>query len=324
MRKILLTFISALTGLSMLSSAHAACNDVTVAEMNWASGAIATAVAAFILENGYGCNVTKVPTSTVPSVASVAETGKPDWIIELWVNSAPKYKELESQGKVRTASQVFTNGGEEAWWIPTYIVEANPGLNLDTIEGVLANPDVVGGRFHNCPVGWGCRTINDNLKVALDLEGNGFEVFDHGSGETLAASIAEAFNNKKPWFGYYWGPTAILGKYPMTKVKLGPVDQKAHSCNIKPDCSNPGVSSYPPSLVINVVTTDLEKREPDVAEFASKFVFPNDVLSQMLSWNKENNASPDEAAAYFLSNHKDIWVSWLNDDAKSKLGNLIN
>ncbi len=37
--------------------------------------------------------------------------------------------------------------------------EANPELAM--IEGVLANPDLVGGRFNNCPDGWGCRIISD-------------------------------------------------------------------------------------------------------------------------------------------------------------------
>ena len=57
---------------------------------------------------------------------------------------------------------------------------------------------------------------------------NGIEVFDHGSGETLATSIASAYADKKPWFGYYWAPTAILGKYPMVKVDMGPHKPEVH------------------------------------------------------------------------------------------------
>ena len=49
----------------------------------------------------------------------------------------------------------------------------------------------------------------------------GIENFVHGSGETLAASIASAYENKEPWFGFYWGPTSVLGKYPMTLVEMG-------------------------------------------------------------------------------------------------------
>ena len=44
-------------------------------------------------------------------------------------------------------------------------------------EGILENPELVGGRFNNCPDGWGCRVVSDNLSRAFDLEGNGIEVF---------------------------------------------------------------------------------------------------------------------------------------------------
>ena len=38
-------------------------------------------------------------------------------------------------------------------------------------------------------------------------------------------------SDNEPWFGYYWGPTAVLGKYKMTKVDIGPVDPKQHKIN---------------------------------------------------------------------------------------------
>ena len=41
---------------------------------------------------------------------------------------------------------------------------------VKTIDGILANPDKVGRRFHNYPVGWGCRIVNDNLKVVHQLD----------------------------------------------------------------------------------------------------------------------------------------------------------
>ncbi len=322
MKKIFLSAVSVFAGMIMMTSAaRADCGEITIGEMNWASGTILTSVAKFLLENGYGCKVKKIPTSTVPSVASVAETGKPDVLIELWVNSTPKYLELEKAGKVKTVSNVFADGGQEGWWVPQYLADKHP--ELATIEGVLANAKVVGARFHNCPVGWGCRVANDNLKVAFDLKGNGIEVFDHGSGETLATSIATAYTDKKAWFGYYWGPTAVLGKYPMQKVSLGKVDGTIHSCNQKQDCATPGKSDFPSAPVLNTVTVDLVNREPEAVEFLSRFTVPNGVLSSVLAWHEENSASPDEAATYFLKNHKDVWSKWLSEDAKKKLSGIL-
>ncbi|MCY4191940.1 MAG: hypothetical protein OXD42_11600 [Rhodospirillaceae bacterium] len=220
MRKLFIGVVGAAAGLSMMNAtAHAAsCGQVTITEMNWASSQVVTAVAKFILEQGYGCTIKKVPSATVTAVTSLAETGKPDIVTELWVNSTPAYNKLEKAGKVKTATDVLSDGGLEGWWIPKYLADKHP--ELKTIEDVLKNPQLVGGQFHNCPDGWACRKINDNLIKALGLDKK-MKVFNHGSGETLSASIAAAYSEKKPWFGYYWAPTAVLGKYPMAKVKIG-------------------------------------------------------------------------------------------------------
>jgi glycine betaine/proline transport system substrate-binding protein len=302
-----------------VTAAKADCGDVSIGAMGWASGEAMTAVAAYVLEVGYGCNVTVVPTDTIPAVTSLAENGQPDIVPEVWKNSATVYSELEAAGKVITASNAFANGGEEGWWIPTALVEKHP--ELATIEGILANPEKVGARFHNCPVGWGCRVVNDNLKVVHALEANGIEVFDHGSGANLGASIASAFADGDPWFGYYWGPTAVLGKYKMTKVNIGAVDAAQHAINQGADAdpAKIGVSGFPSAPVLNAMTADFAAREPAAADFIRNMSFPNDMISTMLAWKEENKASADEAAAWILSNYTDLVMSWVNADAKKKL-----
>ena len=47
------------------SNANADCGDVSIGAMGWASGESITAVATFVLEVGYGCNVSVVPTDTI-------------------------------------------------------------------------------------------------------------------------------------------------------------------------------------------------------------------------------------------------------------------
>lgn len=297
-----------------------ACGEVTITEMDWASSQIVTEVAKFFIENGYGCTVKKIPTSTTLAVTSLAETGKPDIATEIWQNSTAVFSELVEQGKVKTLAKVFETGGEEGWWIPAYLAKKHP--ELKTIEGVLANPELVGGKFHNCPVGWGCRITNDNLIQAFNFKKHDMEVFNHGSGETLAASIGSAFSAKEPWFGYYWGPTAILGKYPLVKVDLGPYNAKAHSCNMSKDCVTPGKSSYPAAPVLTAVTTSFANSYPQVAQFLSKMAFPNAVMSELLAWKSDNKANAEEAAAHFIANHKDTWQPWLDANASKKLSNI--
>ena len=52
-------------GLGGATTASADCGEVSITEMDWASSAVVTYVAKFLLEQGYGCTVTTVPTTTV-------------------------------------------------------------------------------------------------------------------------------------------------------------------------------------------------------------------------------------------------------------------
>ena len=305
------------------AAASADCGEVSITEMNWASASVVTNVAKFIMQEGYGCEVTVVPSDTVPAVTSVAENGEPDILTELWLNSTGEaYSRLEEEGKIERVAKVLSPGGVEGWWIPTYLVEAHP--ELKTIEGVMKNPELVGGRFNNCPSGWGCRVVNDNLIKALDLEESGLEVFNHGSGETLATSMAAAYENKEPWFGYYWGPTVPLGKYEMTRVELGEYKKDVHAANQNQDTDTPGVSDFPAAPILTSITTDFKEREPEIAELMSKLTFKTETMSALLAWKDANNASAEEAAVHFLTNNKDEWSAWLNDEAREKLAGILN
>ncbi len=312
----------ATAGLTVPGTASADCGEVSITEMNWASSQIITEVAKFLMEQGYGCTIEKVPSATTTSVASLAENGEPDLVTELWLNSTGDvYAKLEAEGKVSRLAEVISPGGLEGWWVPAYLADAHP--ELATIKGVLANPDLVGGRFNNCPDGWGCRIVNDNLVKALGVEAAGIEVFNHGSGETLATSIAAAYEDKEPWFGYYWGPTALLGKYEMVKVALGDIDTEVHSANQNKGNPNPGVSDFPPAPVLTVATAALTEREPEIAELMGNISFEVGLLSGILAWQEEKGASAEEAAVYFLSTRSDVWSQWIDDGAREKLAKFI-
>jgi glycine betaine/proline transport system substrate-binding protein len=320
MRKILMGAAFAASAIPF--AAQADCGEVSITEMNWGSAQIVTAVAAFIMEQGYGCSVAVIPSDTVPAVASVAENNEPDIVTELWLNSTgDAYQRLEDEGRIVRLGAVLDPGGVEGWWIPRYLAEAHP--ELKTVQDVMANPDLVGGRFNNCPEGWGCRVVNDNLIRALDLPASGLEVFNHGSGETLATSIAAAYEAREPWFGYYWAPTALLGRYDMVKVEIGPIDEAAHARNANQGTDNPGVSDYPPATVLTSVTADFAERHPDLTEFLRAMTFEVDVMNGLLAWMDANNANAEEAAVHFLTTQPETWAEWLNDDARERLSVLV-
>jgi glycine betaine/proline transport system substrate-binding protein len=322
MKRIILGATLAALAAPTAALAQDQCGEVTITQMNWDSAAIVTAVSKFLMEQGYGCNVTIVPSDTTPAMTSLSENNEPDIVTELWTNSAgDAYKKLRADGRIEELGSVLEPGGVEGWWLPTYLVEAHP--ELSTIDGVMANPRLIGSMFNNCPDGWGCRLVNDNLIRAFDLEGNGIEVFNHGSGETLATSMAAAYRSEEAWFGYYWGPTTPLGMFDMTSVDLGGYDEEAFLANQNADTPNPKPSSFPAAPVLTIVTKDFMETHPDIAALMGNVTFKTDTMSQLLAWKEDNNASNEEAAVYFLENNPDAWSGWINDSAREKLSALL-
>ena len=310
-----------LSGSLAAGTASADCGEVSITQMDWASAQVVTAVASFLMEQGYGCSVQQVPSSTLPALTSLAETGEPDILTEVWANSTPAYETLKAEGKLVELTDVLSDGGVEAWWIPAYLAESNP--ELTTWEGIMANPAAVGGKFHDCPSGWACDIINNNNLKAAGIEGSGLERFQHGSGETLQTSIAAAYDAKEPWFGYYWAPTAVLGKYPMVAVEVPAYNADAHACNGDANCANPQFSAYPAAKVATAVSSAFMEREPEVAELLKNVSFTNAQMGDVLAWRLDNNASNEEAAVYFLTSYKDVWASWLSEEAAGKLSALL-
>jgi len=321
MKSLLALSAAFLLGSISVPAMSAECGSVTITEMNWSSAAVVTAVSSFLMEQGYGCKVQKVPTSTVPALTSLAETGKPDILTEVWPAVADVYYTLEKQGKIVPVAKVLSDGGQDGWWVPKYLVDKHP--ELKTLNGILAHPDLVGGQFNNGPPGWGSTVSNNNLVKAFDLQGHGIKVVSFGSGETLAASLAAAYKDQKPWFGYYWAPTSLLGKYPMVSVDMGPVNPDIAKCNARLDCASPGKTGWPPAPVLTTMSKPFHDAHPDIVALMSHVSFTNATMNQLLSWQEANKATADETAAYFLTHYKDLWKGWLSPDAAAKVGAVI-
>ncbi|WP_308917856.1 glycine betaine ABC transporter substrate-binding protein [Jannaschia sp. LMIT008] len=316
-----LPVLGAVLLLPAAAQAQDACGDVVITEMDWASAAIVTQVSTFLMTQGYGCDVQVVPSSTTPAMVSVAETGKPDIVTEVWTNGNPGYDELAAAGTIVTLADVLSDGGVQGFYIPTVLAEAHP--ELTTIDGVLANPDLVGGRLHSCPEGWACQNTATAYARAAGFEEAGIEVFQHGSGETLATSMAAAVENGDPWFGYYWEPTSILGKYDMTRVDLGEYDQETFTCNSDPACEDIGVTAYPVVPVKTVVTTTFEAENPTITALMNNVRFTNAQMGEVLAWQEDNGASNSEAAVYFLTTYPEVWGGWVDDAARERLSALL-
>ncbi|UWU15669.1 ABC transporter substrate-binding protein [Rhizobium sullae] len=308
-------------------AAQADCGNVSIAEMNWASAAIAANFDKFILENGYGCNVTTVAGDTVPTFASMDQKGEPDIAPELWTASVRTQLEAAAtSGRLVQASEILADGAIEGWWIPKFIADANPDIR--SVQDALKRPDLFPspksaskGAIHNCPSGWSCRISTANIFKALKGDSAGFELIDSGSPKDLDDSIANAFDAKIGWLGYYWAPTAILGKYDMTLLSMGVSHDKAEwlACTSVEGCARPQLNAYPVSQAFTVVTKAFADRAGPVLGYLRARSWDNNTINDVLAWQDENRANNEDAALYFLRNYADFWTRWVPADVAEKV-----
>ncbi len=316
-----------LTILAAPVSAAGDCGRVTIADMNWSSASLIANIDTFILKYGYGCDAELVPGDTMPTGTSMVEKGEPDIAPELWSNSL---KEAIDKGvaekRLRVAGKSLSDGGEEGFWVPQYMADKDP--SLATIAGIRANaklfkhpedPEKFG--FYTCPAGWNCQISAGNLFKALKLADSGFDLVDPGSGAGLSGAIAKAFAREEPWFGYYWAPTAVLGKYKMVKVDFGSgIDKKEFlTCTSNAECETPKVTMYPPSLVETVTTESFASRAPEAFTYLGKRAFKNAQMNELLSWMENNQADGDVAMEYFFKNYESTWIPWVPADVADKI-----
>jgi glycine betaine/proline transport system substrate-binding protein len=292
---------------------------ITIAEMTWLSASMLAYVTDTILSEGYNCDTRVVPGDTVPTATSMLNKSEPMIAPELWTSTAQSiWNQMQDKGNVYKASDIFSEGGQEGWWIPSYVAEENPGLKsvTDLMEYAdLFTEAATGdeGRFYGCPPGWGCEIITNNLFDALEMDEK-FELFSPGSGANLKASIARKVTRQEPIAAYYWGPTAVIGRYDLVRLEMPEYDPDKFECLTDPNCADPQLTGWKPGEVVVAVVSELKEKAPNVAEFLGNMTVPNDVVNQVLAWGDENSASPEETAQYFLENFPEVWTEWVPED----------
>ena len=330
MKKILTTAISAITLALTSNLAVASCGSITMADMNWPSATLMANVDKIILEEGYGCEIELVAGATTTTFASMNEKGQPDVAAELWINAVrePLFAAMD-EGRLHSARKMPITDLGEGWWVPSYTLEKNPGIK--TVLDILERPDLFPakedpskGEFIGCPAGWGCQLSNINLFRAFEMEKKGWVLIDPGSQAGLDASMAKAVERGDNWFGYYWAPTAPVGRFGMKMMDFGVPFAGADNwdgciAKAEQDCADPKPSSWTQSEVHTVVTTNFKDQASTAMDYFSKRIYPGDVMGKMLVYMDDNQAQGIDAAIEFLEKYEDVWTTWVSSEVASKV-----
>lgn len=306
------------------------CGSIVMAEMNWASAELMANVDKIIMEAGYGCDVELIPGATTTTFASMNEKGEPDVAGELWINAVRDLlMPAMEEGRLHSLVEGPITGLGEGWWVTEKFAMDHP--ELDTVEKVLEHPELFPdvedpskGAFMGCPAGWGCQLSNANLFRAFGMEDKGWTLVDPGSAAGLDGAIAKAAERDEPWFGYYWAPTAIIGKYKLKMLDWETAwggSENWDGCIVKPEqeCLDPQPSSYTESEVHSVVTDAFLKKGGPAVDYLKARVFPGEVMNEMLVYMNENQATGEDAAYHFLETYGDIWSAWVSAEAAEEI-----
>ena len=292
-------------------------------DLSWDSIQVHNRIAGFIIENGYGYGVEYIPGETIPLFTGLMR-GNVDVDMESWTENIQEvYDKGINSGKVLDLGSNYPDSWQ-GWLVPTYVTKGDPERGIKPMAPGLKsvfdlpkywkifqdpeNPDK--GRFFNSIPGWKVTEINSKKLKAYGLD-KYYEDFLPGSDAALSGSMVAAVKKGKPWIGYYWEPTWILGKLDMTALEEPPFDQNVwdttKACAFK-------------SVQVNILASStLTKRAPDVVKFFQNYETTTAINNKVLSYMRQTKASTGDAAIWFLKNYEDLWITWVPANVAKKV-----
>lgn len=307
----------------MVGNAWSADKKIIFSDKSWDSIQVHNRIAGFILEHGFGYEPEYMVGETIPMVTGLMR-GDVDVDMESWTQNI---QELYDKGiKEGTILDLGSNYPDswQGWLVPTYVIKGDPERGIEPMAPELKsvfdmpkykelfkdpeNPDK--GRFHNSIPGWAVTKFNSEKLKSYGLDEH-YTDFLPGSDAALAGSMAAAYKRGKPWFGYYWSPTWVLGKYDMTPLEEPPYDKEIWEKN--------KACAFEPVDVNILVNSKLPERAPEVAAFLMEYETTADQCNKILAYMEESKADTMEAAKWFLKTYESVWTGWVKPEVAEKV-----
>lgn len=309
------------------SSGNSKKGTLVFADAGWDSIRVHNDIARFILENGYGYK-TDVISGSTPATFTGLEKGNINVYMEVWINNIQKiYDQAIKAGKIKNVGVNYSDD-MQGFYVPTYVIKGDPkrGIkpvapDLKTVQDlkkyakVFKDPaDPNKGRIIGAPTGWAVDQILQTKMKTYGLDKT-FNYFNPGSSAALSSSLTKAYKSGKPWVGYYWTPTWIMGKYNMTLLQEPKYNKATWD-------KNKG-TAFPANKVVIAVDSKTAKDHPEVVKFLSHYHTSSALTNEALAYMQANNAKPMDAAKWWLKKHEDLWTKWVPSDVASKVKSAL-
>ena len=286
---------------------------------NWTSAQLQTEIARHMVEHGYGYATEKVFGASIPLFQSLRD-GDIHLLMEVWLpNQIEQWQAALFAGDILDLGTSLGNDWQSAFVIPAYLQEQYP--ELDHVEDLkqqqyrsLFSTAETGGkaRLVSCVVGWTCEVVNRQQIERYGLQDHVY-IVNPGDGAALDESLYGAYGNGDPWLGYQWGSNnaALL-------LDLVRLEEPAYS----DECwSTDRACAYEDATILIGAHSSLPELAPDVVDFLKQWDFDVDVhLRYAIRWMDANpEASIEDAALNWLTNHVDTWSAWVTEDAAARI-----
>jgi glycine betaine/proline transport system substrate-binding protein len=278
---------------------------IVLANNSWEGSTANNIVAQYVIQKKLGYNVNLLTIDEIPAWPAMTQ-GKVSAVLEVWGHS-PLYAQYVTGNHKVVNMGLEGPSGNIGWYVPTYLIAQHP--ELKTWKGVqkdwklfVTPQSSPQGQFLD---GSPSYVTNDqalvkNLKINL-------KVVYAGSEAAQLTQIESDYKAKKPVIFYWYTPQYQNQIYKFSQVALPP--WTAACAKLKPAQIN---CSYPPYPLYKVMSADMVKKAPDVANFIKRFHWTSDMQNQVSYNLAVKHMSNQAAAAAFVASHQALVNSWLS------------
>ena len=304
---------------------------IRVCSGQWQSIWVNNALVKFIIEEGYGYPLEIIETTSKTMLTSI-QNGEIDLNMEVWQqNYIDWYNEQIKKGNIVNLGMTL-EAGPQFFMIPEWMAEQyhiKTVFDMKDHWELFNDPeDPTKGVFHNGIIGWGATDIN---MVKLEAYGltEYYNVVTPHSAKALKAVFMRAQENRKPVFGYYWAPSALIGLYDWYVLEEPPYAEECWKKVIaakKDERLRPveRACAYEAIPIDKIAHRGLLKKAPDVVTMLKKMNVGLAPLNETLGWMERNKVQDmGKAAIHYLENYEERWKSWVTPSACERIKKAI-
>jgi len=277
---------------------------ISLVENPWPASELNVQVAKIIIEKELG-NPVEIVTLDENTQWDALAGGDVDASLEVWPSGHGERiaEYIDNLGTVEDGG-LLGPVGEIGWFVPKYVVDANPALATwegykDAAAEFATAETGDKGRFLGADPSW----VQYDEQIISNL-GLPFQVVWTGSEDALLAEVSSAYSRQEPVLFYFYSPHAIFQQFDLVQVELPPYSDACYADEAKIACA------YPQDHLMKIFSAGLKDKDAAVHTFLSNMNYGSDAQIEMLAMVSDGK-SVEEAAQAWVDAHEDVWKSWL-------------